>query len=224
MTRDELLQILSQIESSGGQNFNHPTITHGPDQGTQAIGRYGLTSATVDDTVNKNPALQSAYGNILSPLDPMGKKQYLESHPDVEQNIAGTLADRLSQRYGGDENKVAYAWNHGSYLNPNKITPDVLAKDDYTNKFQKLKTKFADSGTPSASAPVQQQFVAQQNAGGPQRKMASNDGTPSGAPKMSLEDIINDPANPFNEKDDDSDQGSDDELTKLKASLLASNQ
>lgn len=210
MTRDQLLQLLSQIESGGGKNFNHPVITHGPDQGTQAAGRYGLTNSTIDDTVKNNPSLR----NMLSQMDPASKKQYIESHPDVEQNIAGSLADRLLKRYGGDENKVAYAWNHGSYLNPNRITPDIIAQDDYTNKFQKLKGRMAGAAPEDSGAPVQQKFVQQQNKGGitdPENKYVANKG-------MSLEDIINDPSNPFNQKDEDEDQDSTD-MEELKKRL-----
>ena len=141
-------------------------------------------------------------------MQPIEKKQYLETHPDVEQNVAGTLADRLLKRYGGDENKVAYAWNHGSYINPDSITQDTLNNDPYSQKFQRLKTKMA---TP----PVQQQFIDKQQMGKKSPVMlAQNDESD----KRSVDDIINDPANPFNKKDDDED--SEDEKEQKRLAIL----
>jgi hypothetical protein len=204
VTRDQLLQILSQIESNNGANTNHPIITHGPDTGTQAIGRYGLTNATVDDTIKNNPNLK----NILGQMDPVSKKQYLESHPDIEKNIAGSLADRLLQRYGGDENKVAYAWNHGSYLDPNRITDETLNKDSYTQKFQRLKNKISN-----ASSSPQEQLIAQQK-GQPAPKIVAENG-------QTINDIINDPLNPFTKEFNNTSENDEDEIdpAQVKARL-----
>lgn len=136
MTNQEILAILRQIESNNGQNFNHPLIQQGINKGTHAIGNYGLTNAVVNDVAMKNPQLAS-----LTQLDPNAKKAYLESHPDDESTIANQIVQYLQDRYAGDPEKIAYAWNHGTSLSPTSITPDKIQGDAYTNKFDALNAK-----------------------------------------------------------------------------------
>lgn len=159
MTNDEILAILRQIESNNGQNFNHPLIQQGLNKGTHAIGNYGLTNAVVNDVAQKNPQLAS-----LTQMDPDSKKVYLESHPDDESTIANQIVQHLQDRYAGDPNKIAYAWNHGTSLSPNSITPDKLQADDYTNKFQKLQNKLGMQS--SQENPVQRNITQQTEPSG----------------------------------------------------------
>lgn len=133
MNPDEILAILKKIESDNGKNFNHPLIQHGVNRGTNAIGNYGLTHGVVSDFAKQNPNY-----SYLEQFDPNQKKQYLETHPEDEQFIAKDLVSKMLQRYQTPE-QVAYAWNHGTSIPASKITPDILNKDNYTNKFIQLK-------------------------------------------------------------------------------------
>lgn len=187
MNNKELLAYIRALESNNGQNFNHPIIQHGLDKGNQAAGNYGLTSSTINDVVKNKPEYAALMG-----LNPSQKKEYIESHPQDENNIVNSLLDRLQNRYSGDPSKIAYAWNHGTYINPNKITPELMENDTYTNKFNRL------SGI---SSPVKDN-IAQQTFPSEPRGM-----------KQSLDDLINDPSNPFNQKDEE-DQDDDNDILK----------
>lgn len=194
MTREErenILQILKQIESGGGRNFNHPTITHGVNKGMNAIGNWGLTPTTVDDLIKRSP--EYAY---LGKMDPLGKKKYLESNPDIEKALAEQLVDQVAQRQGNDPRKIAYAWNHGTYLNPNRITPEILEKDDYTNKFTRLSQKLGGNNTLPLNNQENNEKIL--------RKPANI--LPTIGRITTLEDIVNDPNNPFNQPDESEDE------------------
>ena len=196
MTNEEILAALRQNESSGGTNFNHPTITHGISKGTNAIGNWGLTAATVDDTVKNDPNF--AY---LTKMNPAQKKQFLEANPEVEKAVANQLVNQLQNRYQGDPSKIAYAWNHGTYIDPNKITPNVTANDVYTSKFNRLTQKLGQNPEQLASNVPQ----SPQNS----EKLTKN--LPTNNASRSLEDIINDPANPFAHDFEDKDESEEDE-------------
>lgn len=205
MTNQEILTYLRTIESNNGKNFNHPLITHGVNAGTHAIGNYGLTPATVNDTIKNSPQ----YAPLMQ-MQPDTEKAYLEAHPQDETVIANTLMDRLQQRYNGDPSKIAYAWNHGTYLNPSKITPDVIASDAYTNKFQKLSQKL---GMNPKANPIRENIAQQTGAAQPEAVKTPFD-------SQSIRDFITDPNNPFNRaltSEDDSDE--DDDKKKYSAMI-----
>lgn len=130
----QILQILKNIESSNGQNINHPIIRSGLDKGTHAMGNWGLTSSTINDVVKHNPQYQN-----LQQQNPDEKRQFIENNPVDEYNIANQLVNRLQTRYANDPDKIAYSWNHGTYINPEKITQELEDQDAYVQKFRALR-------------------------------------------------------------------------------------
>ena len=50
---DNFLEAIAGVESSGGVNFNHPTIKTGIHKGQRAAGTYGLMPNTVKEVVNR---------------------------------------------------------------------------------------------------------------------------------------------------------------------------
>lgn len=136
LTNEQILAILKQIESSNGANMNHPVIAYGLDKGTQAMGNYGLTNSTINDIVKRDPNYRH-----LQEYDPVRKKQYVEQNPNEEQYLVNSLMNRLQTRYANDPDKIAYSWNHGTYIKPDKITPEIMANDSYVQKFNLLRSK-----------------------------------------------------------------------------------
>ena len=137
----KFLEKIEQIESSGGQNTNHPVITApNAQQGTSAIGRYGLMPNTVKELVNRRRVRGTASPDMIdlaqSPPDVIKAK--LEASPELEDQFANDLANHVIQRQGGDEDKAAYSWLQGHNLTPDEITPDQLDSSDYVNKFRRL--------------------------------------------------------------------------------------
>lgn len=144
---DDFLKVISQLESSGGKNLNHPVVT-APNlqQGTSAIGRYGLMPNTVKEMVNRRrlsgtmtPELQD-----LDSMPPEALKAHIESNPGVEDQLAKDLATHVLRRQLGDEDKAAYSWHQGHNLPPQDITPQQLndtssVGGDYVNKFKRIK-------------------------------------------------------------------------------------
>ena len=137
----KFLQKIETIESSNGQNTNHPVIT-APNlqQGTSAIGRYGLMPNTIRELVNRRRLRGTASPDMmdLSQAPPEVIKARLEASPELEDQFANDLANHVIRRQEGDPDKAAYSWQMGHNLTPDEITPDQLNSSDYVNKFRRL--------------------------------------------------------------------------------------
>lgn len=137
----EFLEKIEQIESSGGQDTNHPIVTKDNlQQGTRAIGRYGLMPNTVKELVNRRRVRGTVSPDMIdvANLPPEEMKAKIEANPEMEDQFANDLANHVIQRQGGDEDKAAYSWQMGHNLTPDEITPDALENNNYVNKFRRL--------------------------------------------------------------------------------------
>jgi hypothetical protein len=132
--RDNFLDAISQIESSGGTNTSHPVIQHGPQAGQQAIGSYGLLPNTIQELSNR-----ARLHNQLTPemaaasRDPASVGQ----DPNLEKQYATQMADRVLNRFH-DPAMAAYAWNSGHNLTPEQVKQRDYQNDPYVQKFQKI--------------------------------------------------------------------------------------
>ena len=138
---NEFLQRIQQIESSNGQNMDHPVVQNGIQAGDQAIGRYGLMPNTVRELINRR-RLQGTSTSELQDLSNMPSdemKQHIEANPDLEDDLAQQLAIKVTRDQQGDEDKAAYSWTNGHNLTPDKISPEQLEDSPYVQKFRKLK-------------------------------------------------------------------------------------
>jgi len=143
----EFLQKIQQLESSGGKDFEHPVITASNlQQGTRAIGRYGLMPNTVQELVNRRRLRGTVSPDMveLAQLPPEEMKAKLEANPDLEDQLAEDLAQHVIRRQKGDEDKAAYSWIQGHNLNPKDISPENLEESPYVQKYRKLKQLMTD--------------------------------------------------------------------------------
>jgi hypothetical protein len=138
---NEFLKKIEQIESSGGKNTEHPVVEEGIQAGDQAIGRYGLMPNTIRELVNRRRIEGSTDGQLedLSRMPSSEMKHYLEQSPQLEDELAKQMANIVTRKQMGDEDRSAYAWTMGHNLQPDDITDDKLNESPYVQKFRKLK-------------------------------------------------------------------------------------
>lgn len=134
------LDKISQIESSRGKNINHPMIRNGIQKGSAAIGQYGLMPNSIQEELNRMKGDNTSTPELDQlkdqPEDDVRAK--LADNKDLEQAIAAHLANRISDKQGGNDLASAYAWNNGSNLSPDRIGSKQLLNSDYVHKFSKL--------------------------------------------------------------------------------------
>lgn len=137
--RDRFLNLISEIESSGGKNFEHPMMESGIHAGEQAIGQYGLMPNTVDELVNR--AKKS--GQMTLEMQKIGRepaelKAQIEGDPAMEQTLARQLAEKVLSKFP-NEDMAAYSWNKGHNLTPEQIEQRGYENDPYVVKFKRIK-------------------------------------------------------------------------------------
>ncbi len=135
------LDAIQKIESSGGKNFDHPTMKAGIHAGDTAIGRYGFMPNTVREigvrakrAGEMNPDMEA----VASMADPSEMKAYLEQNPEIEQMFAEQLAKRLLKKFPNEE-QAAYSWNQGHNLSPESLAKRDYVNHDYVKKFNQLR-------------------------------------------------------------------------------------
>ena len=139
------LNAISQIESSGGKNFNHKEIESGMHQGHRAIGTYGLMPNTVKEMDNRmrRDGLTLEDAQAIQEMAPDAMKEYIESNPEYEKRLAEYMAGHVLDKQMGDEEKAAYSWFQGHNMSPESIDSQGYKDHDYVkkyNKFNKLKS------------------------------------------------------------------------------------
>ena len=136
---DGFLKTISMNESSGGKNLNHKKMTRGIHAGDSAIGEYAFMPNTVKNIANtldeKHPLRN------YSKMSNQKIQQQLSKNPQHQKELATHLANKLHDRFGGDENKMAYAYNQGHNLQSShfqKEHKDYL-NHDYVKKYNQNK-------------------------------------------------------------------------------------
>lgn len=186
MTREEFLKAIGQIESSGGKNTNHPTLKTGMHAGSSAIGKYALMPLTVDELVKNDPDLK-----YLAAMDEGSKRHTLENNQQLQDYLANAYYDKAAKNSNNDQ-EIAYKWLHGYNSHP---TEEKLLNDQYTNKFKNLTSKLSNNNIQAANIMPNNENNLKKDA-----KILPT------STVASLEDILNDPNNPFNSVDDDQDE------------------
>ena len=130
------LKAISLNESSGGQNLNHPTMNSGIHKGDSAVGKYGLMPNTIKETVGRmgrSHPLNKKYAS----MDNSKMADEINQNPEHEKEITTHLANRLHDKFAGDTNKMAYAWNQGHNLTSDHFENEHkdYKNHDYVKKF-----------------------------------------------------------------------------------------
>lgn len=126
LDRDAFLKAISQMESSGGQNLNHPVVQTGIQAGQQAVGQYGLMPNTIEEMNNRQGRAPAGIAET--------------SEAAIQQRVAEQLADKVLNKYH-DPEMAAYSWNHGHNLSPEAIKERHYQDDPYVQKFKQIRSR-----------------------------------------------------------------------------------
>lgn len=128
----QFLDVIRQIESSGGKDTDHQVMESGIHAGQAAIGQYGLMPQTIQEIAKR-------FGNAkLAAMSPKEIPNTLKSSPELENDLAEKLAKRVLAKQG-DPEKAAYSWNMGHNLSPDEIDKREYQKHPYVEKFRRLR-------------------------------------------------------------------------------------
>lgn len=140
LPNDEFLRKQMQLESSGGIDTQHPEIKQGLQEGTSAIGDYGLMPNTIKELMKRNPEDPSMQKLSAIPEDDV--PFVLNNNNQLQTEVARKLADHVLNRQQGDEDRATYAWQYGHNLTPSRISEQKLDDNDRVKKFRQLRDFF----------------------------------------------------------------------------------
>lgn len=141
--RKRFLNIIKQIESSGGKDLNHKILESGMHKGDAAMGEYGIMPKTAEEFI-KRREMKDQFGPdeaLMRQMDSGQLKEFLADQDRIEQNLADDIATRVLKRSKGNEEKAAYMWNQGHNKLASNIDDEDLDNADYIKKFRKLKDR-----------------------------------------------------------------------------------
>jgi hypothetical protein len=90
---NRFLHYISQNETSGGKNLDHPIVRSGAQAGDAAEGMYGIMPNTKEEFVKRYP------GDL--------------NENSSNNDFARKIAEHVLERAGGDETLAAGLWNQG---------------------------------------------------------------------------------------------------------------
>lgn len=155
---DNFLNVISMNESSGGKNLNHKQIKEGLHAGDSAVGQYGLMPNTIKEMATRMGKDHPM--SIYSKMDNKAVADSLKKNPGHEKEIAKFMANHLHDKFGGDENKMAYSWFQGHNLTNDHF--NTSHKDymnhDYVQKYNKHKSQMGK--TPKKASPTDQKVAS----------------------------------------------------------------
>lgn len=120
---ETFLHYISQLESSGGKNVNHPVVETGPQAGEQAVGSYGMMPNTKQEFMNRYPA------------------QLDENSSD--NDVARKVGEYVLNKAKGNETTAAGLWNMGHNLPEDRM--DEAHDSDYAQKYEALRKQVPEA-------------------------------------------------------------------------------
>jgi len=112
--KDQILDAIKQVESSGGKNLNHAVIRNpnNLNYGTRSSSAYGIMPITGKDIISKNPKLKKQYGHLLNLKGKDFHKAY-HKDPNLDRKLASHYYDHAAKHFGHDPAKIGMAWLNG---------------------------------------------------------------------------------------------------------------
>lgn len=133
---DRFLWNVMQIESSGGNDLDHPMISDGPHRGERAIGRWALLRPTIREVIRRQIQDKTVDPKILGIYDHSRDQmeEFFKKRPHLELEVARYLARHVLQNHNNNYERGAYAWLNGHNLK--NIDDEKVKNSSYVSKFR----------------------------------------------------------------------------------------
>lgn len=138
-TKDSFLRLMRMLESSGGKNTNHKTVTYGPQAGTTAMGDSGLMPNTLKELANRK--ILKGNADLVDeqikrvPADEV--EYYIERFPEKKEEYESQLADKVLKTAGGDLGLAATAWKWGHNNSKGRLQKILQENPEYKSRVDK---------------------------------------------------------------------------------------
>lgn len=135
---EDYLKLMSQLESSGGKQLNHPAASKGISSGDHAIGQYGLMPQTAFEVLHPSDKKRFPTDPNLMQYSNLDKNQLaseISKNPELEHGIAAQYGQKILNRAQSPE-AASQMW----LLGPSQpISQDDLLQNPRVQKFNLLR-------------------------------------------------------------------------------------
>lgn len=159
--RKSFRKLISKLESSGGVDTDHRTLSSGMHKDTTAMGEYGLMPVTAQDLAKRD---KDPVGLILKGLAPQLVKPVLEDNPQKYDELVNRMIDRV-QRHGGDPVDQYVRYNFGQNLNNAEVSQIKQDNPNFINKIERNMQGLSsepDSFVDSIPQPIEEPVLSSQ--------------------------------------------------------------
>lgn len=134
-------KVLSELESSGGINTEHKTITSGIHKGTSAKGQYGLMLNTAKEMAKRKAKKDNADLELLNIQSDDEFESYLQKYPQKYDEMVNRLVNHVWQKSVGDIPTAATMWRWGHNLSKEKAEEILKNKPAYKERIISILNK-----------------------------------------------------------------------------------
>lgn len=152
ISNEDFLKLISQLESSGGKQLNHPVASKGISTGEHAVGQYGLMPQTAYEVLHPSNPSKVQIDPSLWQYNDLDKNQLakeISKNPELEHSIAEQYGQRILNRAQSPA-AASQMWLQGA---SQPISNDELQNSARVQKFQRLRNALQDPSRIPASIP-----------------------------------------------------------------------
>ena len=134
--KNRFLDAVADVETSGGKNMNHATITNPKNMnyGTHSRSKFGIMPLTAKNIIKKDKNLRQTHSHLLALNGDKFHEAY-HKDPNLDRELADKYYDKAHKIFGSDPAKLGFAW-----LNGRQGTKDAInAGKDIENHWHVLR-------------------------------------------------------------------------------------
>lgn len=137
---NSFLKLIKMLESSGGKNTNHRTMTSGLHAGDTAVGSAGLMPQTAQEMAKRRISSGSADVNdqYVAESDSPTVESMLRGNEELQDRYVGDLANKVMTRAKGDPSLAATGWLYGHNLPYNKLEEKLEGDPTYKGRIDRI--------------------------------------------------------------------------------------
>lgn len=144
---EDYLKLISQLESSGGIQTNHPAAQVGINKGQHALGQYGLMPQTAYEVVHPSDPRKVQTNPDLMNYTNLNKNQLADEitkNPQLEHDVAAQYGQKILNRAQNPE-AASLMWQYGA---SQPFSQDELDQSDRVQKFKRLRQALQQPDVP----------------------------------------------------------------------------
>lgn len=131
--------VIEQLESTGGYNTNHKTITYGIHNGHRAVGSLGLMLNSAKEMAMRRKLKNTADELDLQLINEITKQEefeeFITKNPHKYENYTNDLLKLVHTRSGGDLFIAAVMWRWGHNLSKEQAKSILQNNSTYKKRI-----------------------------------------------------------------------------------------